>query len=80
VNLLRLLQSPPISDTLLDQIRASPSARILLDYLREAAPSLAGILRPLTVSTGSLPSTVERGGYEKPYFAKRSMLTRAVLG
>jgi len=79
MNLYQLLQSSSISDNFIEQIRRSPSAQIVLAYLRETSPDLTDI--PATTYTlyRQFALNGERSGYEKPYFAKRSMLTRAVV-
>jgi hypothetical protein len=79
VNLGQLLEPPSPPDTLLEEIRRSPSAQIILKYLRAAVPQLADIPPTPYRVYRQYALTGEREGYEKPYFAKRSMLTRAVV-
>jgi hypothetical protein len=69
--------SPP--DGLLEQIRRSPSAKTILRHLRAAAPHLSVIPQTPYTLYRQFALTGERDGYEQPYFAKRAMLTRAVV-
>ncbi len=75
----------PASDPapLLEQIRHSPSAAIMLDHLRDTTPDLPDSTSdiPQTTYTGyrQFAVTGERAGYEEHYLAKRAMLTRAVV-
>ncbi len=79
MNLTKLLKPVAPVDPLLDQIRNSPSAPLLLERLRQVVPDLANI--PQT--TYSLYREFERNGqrdrYQALYFTKRAQLTRAVF-
>ncbi len=79
MNLYQLLHSHPSPDNLIEQIRSSLSARTVLGYLRETAPNLADIPETTYTLYRQFALNGERSGYEKPYFAKRTMLTRAVV-
>lgn len=79
MNLYQLLQSPSSPDNLIEQIRRSPSAGIVLDYLREAVPNLTDIPETTYTLYRQFALNGERSGYEKPYFAKRAILTCAVV-
>jgi hypothetical protein len=79
MNIYQLLQSPLPPDNLIEQIRRSPSAPIVLSYLRDAAPNLDNTPETTYSLYRQFALNGERSGYEKPYFAKRSMLTRAVV-
>jgi hypothetical protein len=79
MNLYQLFQSPLPPDNLIEQIRRSPSARIVLSYLRDTVPNLTDIPETTYSLYRQFALNGERSGYEKPYFAKRSMLTRAVV-
>ncbi|MBN1310246.1 MAG: heparinase II/III family protein [Anaerolineae bacterium] len=83
MNLQRLIGPTSSPDPLLNQIRKSPSAQVILNYLRTAVPNLPGPAADIPQTTYTLyrqfAHTGERAGYEKSYFAKRSMLTRAVV-
>lgn len=83
MNLQQLMGSSPAPNTLLKQIRKSPSAQVVLNGLRAAIPTLPGSAAEIPQTTYSLyrqfVHSGERAGYEERYFAKRSMLTRAVV-
>jgi hypothetical protein len=83
MNLQHMIQPASDPAPLLDQIRRSPAAAIILDHLRSTAPDLPG-------STSDIPQTTytryrqfavtgDRARFEEPYFARRAMLTRAVV-
>lgn len=83
MNLQQLISPDPRPDPLLEQIRNSPSALLILNHLRAVAPDPAGPVPAIPSLTYSLyrqfAHTGERAGYERPYFARRSRLTRAVV-
>jgi hypothetical protein len=83
MNLQQLTRRSPDPALLRDQIRESPSAQIVLNYLRATVPDLPGSAVDIPQTTYSLyrqfALTGERAGYETCFFAKRAMLTRAVL-
>lgn len=64
---------------LLAQIRQSPSVSGLLSYLSQQAPDLANIPQATYTLYRQFEHTGFRRGFEKIHFARRSMLTRAVL-
>jgi hypothetical protein len=74
-HLLNLVERP---DELLTQIRRSPSAPKMLNFLRQAAPDLKSIPPPHTLYR-EFERTGERRSYQEVYFLKRSQLTRAVM-
>lgn len=78
-----LLRPRAAPDPLLDQLRKSPSAQVILNDLRAAVPELSGPAPALPQTTYTLyrqfARSGERVGYEERFFAKRSMLTRAVV-
>ena len=72
------LSGPHSPEPMLAALHASPAAPQVLAVLRKSAPDLAAI--PLTTHTlyRQFEHTGFRRGYEKNYFLKRTMLTRAV--
>jgi hypothetical protein len=74
-----LLAQPAPADDLLAQIRRSPSVKPLLEAMRTAYPDLGAIPQTTYTRYRQFEFTGERDGYQTPYFAKRSMLTRGVL-
>jgi hypothetical protein len=76
---------PPCSDpaVLLDQIRQSPPAQIILKHLRAAVPGLGDSAADIPQTTYTLYRQFalngDRAAYEERYFAKRAMLNRAVV-
>jgi hypothetical protein len=80
---LKLIQPFPDPALMRDQIRSSPAARIVLDTLRATVPDLPGPALDIPQTTYTryrqFALSGERVGYENPYFAKRDMLTRAVV-
>jgi hypothetical protein len=64
---------------LLAQIRQSPSVSAVLSYLSQQVPDLANIPQATYTLYRQFEHTGFRRGYEKIHFARRSMLTRAVL-
>jgi hypothetical protein len=79
MNLKTLLFPPPQPDPLLDQIRQSPAAGILREALRAAVPALSPIPQTTYTLYRQFEHTGQRDGYQSPYYAKRAMLTRAVV-
>jgi hypothetical protein len=70
-------QVPP--DSLLEQVRQSEGTSIMLEQIRQAVPDLAHIPQTTYTLYRQFEYSGERGGYQDPYYLKRSMLTRAVL-
>lgn len=83
VNLQQLIRPSSESEPLLDQIRESPSAQVILSEMRTAVPHLPGSADEIPQTTYTLyrqfAHSGERAVYEERYFAKRSMLTRAMV-
>jgi hypothetical protein len=75
-HLLNLTTSP---DPLLTQIRQSPAAPIMLNVLRQAVPDRTAIPQTTYTLYREFEHTGERDGFQRPYFLKRSQLTRAVF-
>jgi len=69
--------TPP--DDLLPTIRHSPAAPALLSVLRRAAPDLTAIPQTTYTLYRQFEHTGQRDGYQRPYYLKRTMLTRAVV-
>ncbi|MGC8782747.1 MAG: heparinase II/III domain-containing protein, partial [Anaerolineae bacterium] len=57
----------------------SPATPIVRDVLRQAAPDLTNIPQTTYTLYRQFEHSGERRNYERPYFAKRTMLTRAVF-
>jgi len=79
MDLKNLLCPAPQSDPLLAQIRHSPSAETLREALRLAVPALAPIPETSYTRYREFEYIGRRDSYQNPYFAKRAMLTRAVV-
>lgn len=78
-NLKAVLQNAQPPADLLDQIRTSPGTPVMLEILRQSAPDVRAVpLTPYSVYR-EFERRGYRGNYEKRYFMKRMMLTRAVL-
>lgn len=75
----RLLLPGSTPDALLHSIRISPAAPVLRNYLRTVVPDLKAIPHTTYTRYREFEFSGEREGYQKPYFARRSMLTRAVV-
>ncbi|MBN2118905.1 MAG: heparinase II/III family protein [Anaerolineales bacterium] len=75
-------QLPP--DSLIAQFRSSPARQAVSAYLCEAVPGIHAARPDIPQTPYSLyrqfARSGDRDGYENPYFEKRAMLTRAVVG
>jgi len=67
------------TENLVEAIRRSPAAPLMLDYVRSATPDLTNIPQTTYTLYREFEHTGEREGYQRPYYLKRSMLTRAVF-
>ncbi len=79
MNLKNLLCPAPQPGPLLAEIRSSPAAGTLREALRLAVPALAPIPETSYTHYREFEYTGKRDRYQNPYFAKRAMLTRAVV-
>ena len=78
-NLKTLLKNPQPPSDLIAQIKASPGTPVMLEILRQSAPDVRAVPHtPYTVYR-EFERRGYRGNYERAYFMKRMMLTRAVL-
>lgn len=77
--LQKSLFADPDPDPLLEMIRRSPAAPLMLSYLRQIAPDLRAIPQTTYTRYREFEYTGERDGYQQPYYTKRSQLTRAVV-
>lgn len=77
--LKRWLVKPRPADTLLEQVRRSPSRPTMLNVLRQSAPELGNIPQTTYTLYREFEKTGVRGNYERVYFAKRAQLSRAVI-
>ncbi|GAB4523124.1 MAG: hypothetical protein OHK0046_36430 [Anaerolineae bacterium] len=68
----------PVSD-LRDQIRTAKATPIMLEAIRHAIPNLTDIPMLTYAAYREFEHTGERDGYQKPYFQRRAMLTRALI-
>lgn len=75
----QFVTSAETSAKLLSQVRASPSAQVMLKAVRQAAPDLGNIPQTRYTLYREFEHNGQRDGYQKPYYAKRAQLTRAVL-
>jgi hypothetical protein len=75
----RLLKIAAPTEDLGAKIRRAPALESMLAVVRRAAPDLS--VNPPTTYTRyrEFEHTGARDGYQQPYYAKRSMLTRAVV-
>jgi len=73
-----LVQPAPVNDAC-DQIRRSPSTPLMLSLLRRDAPDLATLPQTPYTLYREFERNGKRDDYQRVYFAKRSMLTRAVM-
>jgi len=64
---------------LLTQVRQSPGAALVLNYLRHQAPNLNAIPGATYTLYRQFEHSGFRRGYEKVFFEKRSLLSRAVF-
>ncbi len=72
------LVEPAPAEDLIDRVRRSPAAPILLDYMHRVTPDF--VISPTTYTLyREFERSGERKNYERVYFARRSMLTHAVL-
>lgn len=62
-----------------DEIRRGPAMPLMRDALHRAAPDLPAIPQTTYTLYREFERSGERDTYQQPYFAKRSLLTRAVL-
>lgn len=76
---LKTLLASPHDDRLLAELVSSSSAAQVLSFLRKAAPDLASIPPTTYTLYRQFENSGYRRGYERQYFARRSMLTRAVV-
>ncbi len=83
VSLQQLIHPSTDPAALLDQIRQSPSANIVLIHLRAMVPTLPDSRVEIPQTTYTLyrqfSLTGDRAGYESRYFGKRAMLNRAAV-
>ncbi|HEY9076994.1 MAG TPA: heparinase II/III family protein [Anaerolineaceae bacterium] len=79
IDLQRLLDIQAPEVRLVEQIRKSPTSQKLLEYLRKVIPDLSSIPQTTYTLYREFEKNGERDGFQKVYFAKRSMLTRAVF-
>lgn len=77
--LKQLLALNAATEDLAEAVRRSPATPIVLDVLRRAAPDLANIPQTTYTLYREFEHIGERRNYERAYFAKRTMLTRAVF-
>ncbi len=75
-DLLKLTVSP---DPLLDQIRCSPGAAVILAALRKAVPVVGEYPHTTYTLYREFERSGSRGSFQAVYYARRSQLTRAVL-
>ena len=78
-NLERLLQINTLTEDLIAKIRQAPALESMLGVIRRAAPDLAAIPQTTHTLYREFEHSGTRGNYERVYFLKRSMLTRAVV-
>lgn len=78
-HLKQQLQMDAQPDPLLDQIRSSPGAGVMRDYLKNAVPSLGNYPHTTYTLYREFECTGLRGNFQSVYFNRRSQLTRAVL-
>ncbi len=67
------------TENLGESVRRSAATPIVRDLLRQAAPDLTAIPQTTYTLYRQFEHTGERRNYERVYFAKRTMLTRAVF-
>jgi len=67
------------TEDLAEALRRSPATPIVLELLRKAAPDLTSIPQTTYTLYRQFEHTGERRNYERVYFARRTMLTRAVF-
>ncbi|MBN2548071.1 MAG: heparinase II/III family protein [Anaerolineales bacterium] len=79
MTLQKSLFADPDPNPLLEMIRRSPAAPLMLSYLRQIAPDLGAIPQTTYTRYREFEYTGERDGYQQPYYLKRSLLTRAVV-
>ena len=67
------------ADHVCDEIRRSPATPLMLSLLRRDAPDLTALPQTPYTLYREFERNGERSNYQHVYYAKRSMLTRAVL-
>jgi hypothetical protein len=67
------------ADHVYEEIRRSPATPLMLNLLRRDAPDLTALPQTTYTLYREFERNGERGNYQRVYFAKRSMLTRAVM-
>ncbi len=67
------------TENLAEAVRCSAATPIVRDLLRRAAPDLSNIPQTTYTLYRQFEHTGERRNYERVYFARRTMLTRAVF-
>ena len=67
------------ADHVYDQIRRSPATPLMLEFLRRDTPDLTALPQTTYTLYREFERNGERSNYQRVYYAKRSMLTRAVL-
>ena len=79
-SLSKLLLVPPTTpDPLLDQIRRSGGTEKVLAFLRRTVPDVTAIPQTTYWLYREFERSGQRDSYQRPYYAKRSQLARAVL-
>jgi hypothetical protein len=77
--LKQLLAIDAPTEDLTESVRRSPATPVVRDLLRQAAPDLTSIPQTPYTLYRQFEHTGERRHYERAYFTKRAMLTRAVF-
>lgn len=77
-SLKSLLATPAATEDLSAAVQRSPATPIVMEVLRQAAADLATIPQTTYTLYRQFEHTGERRNYERAYFVKRTMLTRAV--
>ncbi len=78
-SLAQLLQVNAPTEDLVAAVRRSPGLPAILNVLRQAAPDLTALPQTTYTLYRQFEHTGERRNYERAHFAKRTMLTRAVI-
>jgi len=78
-SIAQLLAINAPTEDLIAKIRQSPALPAMLNVLRRAAPDLTTIPQTTYTLYREFERTGARDSYQRVYFAKRSMLTRAVV-
>ena len=79
MDLQHILQLETLPDPLLDQIRTSTGAPVMLAALRKAVPELGSYPHTTYTRYREFERTGLRDSFQSVYFARRAQLTRAVL-